>query len=266
MDAKKECEEGWEEPEVLGPYQLQEQVPQTGFSQGELYRARHETSGATALVLRPATDDGEPPLPDWRVRCVSSASPGYLALEVEESPWSVAPDKHSVEALVFMFEGVRDGVRRMARAFPSPSARRFPWRPGLALVGAAAVCILAFALMSPTPVPQSPGVPDEPVASAEPAPMSHEVPTDTLIPLTGDSTLMGISDAAPSVFARSVPDKPYKGQRRPPCKPRIEVEIKGGCWFPHELKAPCPEPLYEYQGGCYMVSMKHQPLPLSLGQ
>ncbi|MFY0572857.1 hypothetical protein ACN28E_54755 [Archangium lansingense] len=101
---ERKSESGWEESEQLGPYQLHEQVPQDELRWGELFRATHETSGATALVFKPAAEDGAVPLTDWRVRCISSASPGYVALEVEHSPWSVAPDRHSVETLVCMFE------------------------------------------------------------------------------------------------------------------------------------------------------------------
>ena len=40
-----------------GPYQLHEQVAQEEHSQGELYRATHETSGAKALVLMPSSGE-----------------------------------------------------------------------------------------------------------------------------------------------------------------------------------------------------------------
>lgn len=88
---KKEPEDHREEWEKLGPYQLREQVPQDEHGQGELYRATHETSGTTALVFKPAEGDGAPTPGDFRVRCVSSASPGYMALEAEDSRWAVSP-------------------------------------------------------------------------------------------------------------------------------------------------------------------------------
>ena len=40
----------------------------------------------------------------------------------------------------------------------------------------------------------------------------------------------------------------------------------GASWVPHELKAPCPEDLYEYKGKCYTAFMSPQPQPQSLGQ
>jgi hypothetical protein len=51
--AEEKSEASWGEPEQVGPYCVEEQVPQDTHSQGELYRAIHETSGAMALVLKP---------------------------------------------------------------------------------------------------------------------------------------------------------------------------------------------------------------------
>ena len=264
MDEEKKSEASGAEVEQVGPYQLREQVAQDEHSRGELYRATHETSGATALVLRPSPEEGAEPLPDWRVRCISSGSPGYVALEVEESAWAVAPDKYSAEALVCLFEEVRDTMKRMARALPDADEPRVGWRLGLALAGAAAVGALVFALLRPAPVSPPPDSADSRV-SAVPAPMSQEVPADTAIPLTGHS-LRSATDGGPSPIAHPFPRKPYKGQKRPPCTPRVEVEIMGACWVPHMLKAPCPEELYEYQGQCYTASAQPQRPPQSLGQ
>jgi hypothetical protein len=260
---EKKSEVSREDVEQVGPYQLHEQVPQDEHSRGELFRATHETSGVSALVLRPS-EDGAAPLTDWRVRYISSGSPSYLALEVEHAPGSMEPGRQSVEELVCMFEDVHEGVKRMAHAFPVYEEPRLRWRLGLALAGAAAVCALVFALARQAPVSQPPIGPD-PVVRVEPAPMSQEVPTDIEIPLTGNS-LWDSADGGPSAISHPFPRKPYKGQRRPPCKPRIEVEIMGACWVPHELKAPCPEELYEYQGKCYTTSMLPPPQPQSIEQ
>ena len=103
MDDEKKSGRSWEERTQLGPYQLEEQMPQSAHSQGELYRARHEESGATALVFKPAAEEDVALMKDWRVRIISSIAPSYIALEVEDSQWAVAPDKHSADALVFLF-------------------------------------------------------------------------------------------------------------------------------------------------------------------
>jgi hypothetical protein len=257
---KKKPESSWEEAERLGPYQLHEQVPQSEHDRGELYRATHQKSGATALVLKPA-EDGSAPLTDWRVRCISSASPSYLAVEVEHSRWSVAPDKQSVETLVCTFEDMREGVTLMGHAVADEPRPR--WRLGLALAGSAAMGALLFALVQSAFVSQPPGGPDS-LVRATPPPMSHEVLTNTEVPLTGNGVFMGTPDGGVPAIAHPFPRKPYKGQKRPPCTPRLEVEIMGACWIPHELKAPCPEELYEYQGKCYLTSMLPPRMPQSV--
>ncbi|PTL75563.1 hypothetical protein [Vitiosangium sp. GDMCC 1.1324] len=262
MTTEKKSESGWEESEQLGPYQLHEQVQQS--PQGELYRATHETSGAAALVLKPAARDDSAPKTDWEMRCISSGDPNYFAVEVKRSPWTFAPNKRSAEELVFAFEDLHKGVRRMAQHVPTTHDPRPRRHLGLALAGAAAVCTLLFALVLLSPESQPSGGPP-PVTRAEPAPMSAEVPTDTAIPLTGNS-LRGIADGGVPALAHPFPRKPYKGQKRPPCTPRIEVEINGGCWVPHKLKAPCPEELYEHQGECYTTAMLPPPEPRSLEQ
>ncbi|WP_257451589.1 hypothetical protein [Archangium lipolyticum] len=265
MDEDQKPEERREEQ--VGPYQLEEQVPQSDISQGELYRATHETSGATALVLKPTTEASAAPPKDWRVRLISSASRDYIALEVEESPWSVAPDKHSVEALMALFEGVREGVRRMARAFPDTREPRRWWRLGLAFASAAAACALLFA-----PVRLAPEFPppsgSEPLASTPPDSTSHEGPMAGWNPDPFASGLLtDTTDGGEAVLARPLPSKPFKGQKLPPCKRYSEVELIGACWMPHKLKAPCPEELYEYQGECYVPAFSaKQPLPQSLEQ
>jgi hypothetical protein len=67
------------------------------------------------------------------------------------------------------------------------------------------------------------------------------------VPPSGDVSLEGQSLSA------DVPRKPLQGQKRAPCTPRWEVEINGGCWFPHgAVKPPCGEGGYEWRGVCYM--------------
>ncbi|MGZ3458826.1 MAG: hypothetical protein ACXU86_10035 [Archangium sp.] len=259
--SKSSCEEA----EQCGPYQLHEQVEQDGLGKGELYRATHETSGVTALVLKPATVEGAEPLREWRVRCVSSASPSYMALEAEDSRWAVAPDKHSVEALMCLFEEVHKGVRRVADALPASDEPR-PWRrPGLVLAGAAAVCALVFARVHGAPMSRPQSGPD-PLARAAPAPMSHEVPIAQDPDTFSNGALYDTTPLGQPVLAKPLPSEPFKGQKRPPCTRYTEVELVGACWVPHELKAPCPDALFEYQGKCYLPIFSVKPPPQSLEQ
>jgi hypothetical protein len=76
--------------------------------------------------------------------------------------------------------------------------------------------------------------------------------------------LVDTADAGQSVLARPLPREPFKGQKRPPCTRYAEVELVGACWLPHELKAPCPDVLYEYQGKCYSPAFSAKPPPSSL--
>jgi hypothetical protein len=256
MDEEKKSEASGEEPERLGPYVLQEQVEQDHDSPVELYLATHETSGATALVRKHAVEESAAPGKDWLVR-LGSSSEGYSAMEVEHTDWARAQDRQSAESLLLTLEGVLEEVRRMARVLSDTHEPRFRWHLGLGMASAATVCALLFALVRLTWVSQSPSTPS--------APLSYEVPT---APATSDfnAWLVGASPQGQPVLARPLPKEPLKGQKRPPCIRYTEVELVGACWAPHELKAPCPEELFEYQGKCYLPSFSAKPPPSSLGQ
>ncbi|PTL75003.1 hypothetical protein [Vitiosangium sp. GDMCC 1.1324] len=184
------------------------------------------------------------------------------ALEVEDSEG--APDRNSVEALVLMFEAVRKGVRRMARAFDDNHESRRRWRLGLALANAAVVGVLLLVLVRLASVSPPPSG-SEPLASTSSAPMGQEVPTEDWNPdQPTHGGLVDTADAGASVLARPLPREPFKGQKRPTCTPYAEVELIGACWLPHELKAPCPDVLYEHQGKYYSPAYSAKPPPQSL--
>ena len=257
MDEEKKSEASGEGAERVGPYLIQEQVQQSDDSQEELYLATNETSGATALVRKHAAEEGKAPRKDWRVFLGSWASRGYSAMEVEHTDWARAQDRQSAESLLLTLEGVLEEVRRMVRAVSDPHEPRLRWRLGWGVASAVTVCALLLALVRLAPVSQPP--------SARPAPLSHEVPTAVE---TSDFNAW-LADTTPQgqpVLARPLPKEPFKGQKRPPCTRYVEVELVGACWAPHELKAPCPETLFEYQGKCYLPSFSARPPPSSLGQ
>jgi hypothetical protein len=259
MDEKKKTE--GEEREQLGPYQLEEQMPQEDLSAGELYRATHEKSGATALVFKPAAGEDVAGLTDCRVRFTSSSAQSYIAVEVEDSQG--APNRNSVEGLVLLFEGVRKGVQRMARAFEDDHESRRRWRLGLAWASAAVVGILLLALVRLASVSPPPSGSEPFVTSF--APMDQEVLTEDWNPdQPTHGGLVDTADAGESVLARPLPREPFKGQKRPPCTRYAEVELVGACWLPHELKAPCPDVLYEHQGKCYSPAYSAKPPPQSV--
>lgn len=154
------------------------------------------------------------------------------------------------------------------RALDEPRAPRPFWRLGLSLASAAAVYALVFTLVrlvsGPLPPSGSP-----PLSNATPVLTNHDAQDESGTPDPFSSgTLVDTADAGEdSVLARPLPHEPFKGQKRPPCWRTSEVELIGACWTPHELKAPCPEELYEYQGKCYLPAFRAKsPMPQSLGQ
>jgi hypothetical protein len=256
MDEEKKSEASGEEPERLGPYLIQEQVQQAHDSQMELYLATHETSGATALVHKHAAEEDAAARKDWRVLFGSWASRGYSAMEVEHTDWARAQDRQSAESLLLTLEGVFEEVRRMARAVAGTHEPRRRWRLGWGVVSAATGCALLFAWVRLAPMSQPPSAPS--------APTGHGGPTAAGTS-DFDAWLADTTPQGQTVLARPLPKEPFKGQKRPPCTRYTEVELVGACWAPHELKAPCPETLFEYQGKCYLPSFSAKPPPSSLG-
>jgi hypothetical protein len=241
MTEEKKSKSSWGEAEQVGPYQLQEQVPQDKYSHGELYRATHETSGATALVFKPTAGDtkGSAGLTDWRVRVISSASHGYVALEVEQPPRAVAPDSHSVESLVCTFEDVRAGVGHMDHALLSSNESRPWWRLGLALSGATALVVVLL----PTTL-----APVAEVRVQEEA-MEEVWATDLHV------------DPAP-VRSGDAP-RPRNNQKRAPCTTGLEVEVSGACWL-SVTQRPCPPQTVTWQGQCLLPVAEPRPPVTSL--
>jgi hypothetical protein len=264
VDEKKKPEASWDEPERVGPYKLEEEVSPSRDCQSGLYRATNETSGAPALVLKYAPEADEEPREDCGARFTSSASEGYMAMEPEQTPFAVDPDRHSAESLVSTLEEVSRGVRRMAQALPTLDKPRPGCRLGLKLAGAAGVVGLLVVLVCLALVSQRPGDP-EPVASAASEPGSHDLPavTEALEPHIS-SWLGNNTPEEEPVFARPLPRQPFKGQKRPPCTRLVEVELIGACWGPHKLKAPCPDQLFEHQGECYAPIINASPPPQSV--
>jgi hypothetical protein len=241
MDEEKKSESSGDGVEQVGPYQLQEQVPQDEYSRGALYRATHEESGTPALVHKPAAEDekGAGRLTDWQVRISSSDSPHYVAMEVEHSPWATASDKHSVEALVCTFEDVREAVGHMAHALHAPTASRPRWRLGLALSGAA---VLVVALLP---------------AALAPVAEVREQEKATLEAWATDAHVDAVSGQSGDA------PRPVKNQKRAPCTVGLEVEVSGVCWLPIE-KRPCPPQTVAWQGQCLLPVAVPRPPVTSL--
>jgi hypothetical protein len=63
----------------------------------------------------------------------------------------------------------------------------------------------------------------------------------------------------PRGLALPLPDRPFPGQRKPPCNRTGEVELRGGCWYElARAKPPCKDDAYDYKGACYLPSFPAQ--------
>jgi hypothetical protein len=73
---------------------------------------------------------------------------------------------------------------------------------------------------------------------------------------------------AGQAIAAPLPEKPFPGQRKPPCNKTGEVEIRGGCWYAlRDARPPCKEEgkeeAYAWEGACYGPSFPTQRQPTS---
>ncbi len=63
------------------------------------------------------------------------------------------------------------------------------------------------------------------------------------------------TDITPPAVGLPMPEKPFPGQRTPPCNRNGEVELRGGCWYRlGDATLPCREDAYEWNGACYLPS------------
>ncbi|WP_224248761.1 serine/threonine protein kinase [Hyalangium gracile] len=68
----------------------------------------------------------------------------------------------------------------------------------------------------------------------------------------------------PAGIGRQMPPSPFNGQRKPPCEPRMETAIRGGCWILiGRMEAPCGAKAFEWEGLCYSPSFDAPKQPTS---
>jgi hypothetical protein len=75
-----------------------------------------------------------------------------------------------------------------------------------------------------------------------------------------DGTLtLGRGDDKKQGVRVPLPEQPFPGQSKPPCKKTGEVEIRGGCWLRVDAKPPCKEEGREdaflWKGACYAPAL-----------
>jgi hypothetical protein len=64
-------------------------------------------------------------------------------------------------------------------------------------------------------------------------------------------------------LARPLPEKPFPGQRQPPCTPRVEAVLRGACWVVLETKPPCGNNAFDWEGKCYLPALNPARQPTS---
>jgi hypothetical protein len=243
----------------LGPYLVGKRHRGTGMGLGRLYQAHNTETGAPAMVLMPGRPGDWRPLGGWTVRATSEGFPPFLALEVEQAPQE---DAAALQELTMILQRLGTAVARIedrpdahahltSQPRPSEPRNTEPRRRGL-LTATWAFAMAAVAAAGVLLWPRPP----EPTGATHAHALAAAVPAEPV-------TLIDMEDDTPPLIGYPMPDAPFKGQRKPPCK-EPAVEIRDGCWVQLAHKPPCPKSTAEYEGKCYMPVSEKKPEPRAL--
>ncbi|WP_224243490.1 serine/threonine-protein kinase [Hyalangium gracile] len=143
------------------------------------------------------------------------------------------------------------GARSEAEAHREQAAPQ-RWEPVWGVEMAVALLGLLLAALSVALLYRGQGLAG--MASAIVSPKGERVAVGDSI--TPSATLAPMrSHELPSAIGLALPEKPFPGQRTPPCTRYGEVEIRGGCWYRlGDAPAPCKEDAYDWRGACYLPS------------
>lgn len=241
----------------IGPYHVGERYHGIPSDEGHIYEAHHIETRASALVVMPGKDENWSTSHPWSIRVTGVSSPASLVLEVGKAPQSEGSVLHALTLMLIRLSGAmaliedrEDARAHVTRRALLPGRRQRVMKWGFMGMGVALAAGLALILWPHTPKDK-----DQRHASTGSAQAARDEPiafTDTQ-----DTSL-------PSVIGYPMPEVPFKEQKRPPCIPVTETEIRGGCWTQHKLDAPCPRSTAEYQGKCFMPVKKPDPQPRSI--
>ncbi|WP_263437688.1 serine/threonine protein kinase [Stigmatella hybrida] len=151
--------------------------------------------------------------------------------------------------------GTSAGFRPEVVVVPEPLGGRSPGRAGL--MGVVLACIvmgLATQLVSEQSwkaLPEA-GQPDAGTVGLADASMTPEA--------LAAAARFEAAAQPKEIVALEMPKQPFTGQKRPPCKPHREMEIRGGCWIALNVHAPCEDDGYEWDGKCFLP-VKARPRP-----
>jgi hypothetical protein len=242
----------------LGPFQLGKRHKHAAAELGHLHEARNVQTGAPALVMLPGPRPTWGPKKNWQVRASFQVTPPFIALEVERAPASgrLAELADLLTLLLAALEALRDNARMRAHLIGSPMGQwmRRPPLKALAVMGLAVLALAGGVWL---------GMGTRPMDSLTPPP-----PTPGLELADAGVSAFFLSDGKaqdPAGIAYPLPDKPFSGQVRPPCRPKSDhVAINGGCWIEIARRPPCAEDHAEYQGKCYIPIMRAPRPPQAL--
>ena len=225
----------------IGPYQVGERYQDVPEDEGRIHAAHHAGTGEPALVVMPAPDEDWRTSTPWSVRITNAIRPNSLVMHPEgKAPTlrELALGLIRMAAAVAIAAELEDARALFSRGIslsrPRPRAMRWGFA-GAGLALAAGLTLLLWPRA--TEHPETRGAPVESIFFSD-----------------------GQDLSLPAI-AYPMPETPFKEQRKPPCMPDAEVEIRGGCWTPHARTAPCPRGTAEYQGKCYVPVRKPDPLP-----
>jgi hypothetical protein len=249
----------------LDEFHLGRRYKDIGGDLGRLYEAHNVHTGAPGLLVLLGARAEWDPKESWRVQVSSRVDPPCVVLDVLQ-----APATGQLPELSAMLDLMTSAVERLER---KDEARAHltrepinPWRRWsgrmrrlsrsrgmMASMGLATVALgVALwlwprlrALQSQEQAVSEPGAGQKLVINAP----NH----------------VGEGGTGPGAPPYPLPDKPFRDQAMPPCRPRRgEVEINNGCWVEVAKRPPCYEDQAEYQGKCYLPVAERKRLPQSL--
>ncbi|MBM7113368.1 hypothetical protein [Archangium primigenium] len=229
----------------IGPYEIGGRRQDLPGDAGQIHEGRHVETGAPVLALRPGPGMTWRPRSSWEVLTTQVLQPDLLIVHPRWPSGAQAPSFHELSLAYIHIAGalaLLDQQRGEGSSFGAPTPSRFRRRAmRWGLAGAALAAGLALLLWSR---------------------VLDQVTADGAL---GESLLFtNGQDLAENVIAYPMPETPFKEQRKPPCMPELEVELRGGCWILHTKTAPCPRSSAEYLGKCYVPVKKPDPVPRSV--
>ena len=234
-----------------GPFERGGRYAEVEPGLGELHDAWQARTGKVALVLLPGEAVTWRFQGRWELRLLIEPEPPSMTLQVERAP-SPARAVELADMLVLMtaaIQRVEDSPQLHAHLEEAPVSAPERERPRAgrvgrggrvgALTGGAVLVLLGLGVWLHGARPPSASVPD-----------MMDLPASA-----PGGLIVGYDHATP--LAYPLPAKPFRDQVTAPCRPRLgEVEINKGCWLELAARPPCPELQAEYQGKCYLPSLK----------